>query len=163
MKAWLIGLITFVCTTVLGYILGQCYTAIRRRGTKYKEYEKQEKQAYIREVVEEVLNAKLDEFSKRVNKKFDCTDGKLDKLDEKVTKAETDIGSVKAGTQASLRDDLYRIFNDCNTKGFATIDERENFENLYDKYHHLGANGVMDNLKTKFEDLPLEPKDKKSK
>jgi len=162
MEAWLIGLITFVCTTVLGYILGEAWGALKKRTAKYKKYEKQEKQAQIREVVEEVLNAKLEEFSKRVNKKFDYTDGKLDKLDEKVTKVETDLGSVKAGTQASLRDDLYRIFNDCNTKGFATIDERENFENLYDKYHHLGANGVMDNLKSKFEDLPLEPT-KKSK
>lgn len=162
MEAWLIGLITFVCTTVLGYILGQCYTALKRRGTKYKEYQKKEKQEETREVVVDVLDAKLEEFSQRVAKKLDYVDSKLDNINNEVKEVKSDLGSVKAGTQASLRDDLYRVYNECNQKGYASIDERENFENLYDKYHHLGANGVMDNLRKKFLDLPTEPT-KKSK
>ena len=34
------------------------------------------------------------------------------------------------------------------------------FENMYQQYHSLGKNGVMDDIHEKFKALPLEPLDK---
>ena len=72
------------------------------------------------------------------------------KLNEKKTE------SVQLGVQALLRDRLYSTYMHYQEKGYAPIYARENFENMYNQYHGLGANGVMDDIYRKFMDLPLE-------
>ena len=72
------------------------------------------------------------------------------KLNEKKTE------SVQLGVQALLRDRLYSTYMHYQEKGYAPIYARENFENMYNQYHVLGANGVMDNIYRKFMELPLE-------
>ena len=72
------------------------------------------------------------------------------KLNEKKTE------SVQLGVQALLRDRLYYTYMHYQEKGYAPIYARENFENMYNQYHVLGANGVMDDIYRKFMDLPLE-------
>lgn len=64
--------------------------------------------------------------------------------------------AIKLGMQALLRDRLYKIYDKCTAKGYATLYERENFENLYLQYHSLGSNGVMDDIRTKFLALEVE-------
>ena len=72
------------------------------------------------------------------------------KLNEKKTE------SVQLGVQALLRDRLYSTYMHYQEKGYAPIYARENFENMYNQYPVLGANGVMDDIYRKFMDLPLE-------
>ena len=69
----------------------------------------------------------------------------------------TQIKAVKRGVQALLRAQLISDWNYYSEKGYAPIYARENFENVYLQYHSLGANGVMDDLRKKFLDLPDKP------
>ena len=62
--------------------------------------------------------------------------------------------TIKKGVQALLRNDLYELYYRCVEKKYATINEKNNFENLYIQYHALGKNGVMDSLKDEFMKLP---------
>lgn len=64
--------------------------------------------------------------------------------------------AIQLGVQALLRDRLYKIYGECDAKGYATLAERENFENLYLQYHSLGQNGVMDDTRQKFLALEME-------
>ena len=64
--------------------------------------------------------------------------------------------SVQLGVQALLRDRLYSTYLKYAEKGYAPIYAKENFENMYNQYHTLGANGVMDDIYRKFMALPLE-------
>ena len=64
------------------------------------------------------------------------------------------------GLQSSLRVDLRKIWEECRKKGFAEDSDRADFLNLYDKYHNLGSNGVMDNIKDSLLNLPLEKQQK---
>ncbi len=64
--------------------------------------------------------------------------------------------AVKDGLRAILRDRLLQSFQHCHRQGFADSDDRQNFENMYIQYHSLGGNGVMDDLRQKFFDLPLK-------
>ena len=64
--------------------------------------------------------------------------------------------AMKLAVQAILRDRLLQAFRDCSRQGYANPDERQNFENLYSQYHSLGGNGVMDDVRRKFFDLPLK-------
>ena len=65
--------------------------------------------------------------------------------------------AVKRGVQALLRDRLIQGYKYYRAQGWADEDDRANLENVYIQYHALGANGVMDNLRGRFLDLPLGP------
>ena len=64
--------------------------------------------------------------------------------------------SLELGVQALLRSQMITDYNFWSEKGYAPIYARENFENMYNQYHILGANGVMDDIYHKFMQLPLE-------
>ena len=65
--------------------------------------------------------------------------------------------AVKRGVQALLRDRLIQGYKYYAKQGWADVDDRSNLENVYVQYHALGANGVMDDLRKRFLDLPLGP------
>lgn len=67
------------------------------------------------------------------------------------------IFAVKKGVQALLRDRLIQGYKYYRAQGWADEDDRSNLENVYQQYHKLGANGVMDNLREKFLALPADP------
>ena len=77
----------------------------------------------------------------------------------KIKKYARETNAVKLGLQAILRDRLIQLYRTCNKLEYANITDRENFQNMYNQYHNLGANGVMDDIKEKFFDLPTEPKE----
>lgn len=62
--------------------------------------------------------------------------------------------AVMTGVQAMLRDRLLQGYRHYEEKGFADYDDRSNMENMYNAYHNLGKNGVMDDLHAKFLTLP---------
>ena len=78
---------------------------------------------------------------------------------KKIKTNEKKTESVQLGVQALLRDRLYSTYMRYSEKGYAPIYARENFENMYNQYHILGANGVMDDIYRKFMALPLEEKE----
>lgn len=63
--------------------------------------------------------------------------------------------AVKKGVQALLRDRLIQGYKYYTAQGWADVNDRSNMENVYQQYHALGANGVMDDLRKKFLELPL--------
>lgn len=67
--------------------------------------------------------------------------------------------ATERGLQALLRDRLIYQYDKYRDKGYAPIYARENFENLYQQYHNLGANGVMDDIYSKFRELPTRGND----
>ena len=77
---------------------------------------------------------------------------KLSKRQETVS---TENEAIKHGVQALLRDRLYQIYRDCNKQGGASRFDRENFNNIYEQYHRLGANGVMDDIRKKLFEMDL--------
>ena len=64
--------------------------------------------------------------------------------------------AMKAAVQAILRDKLLQRFQLCRLQGYATSEDRQNFESMYVQYHSLGENGVMDDVRQKFFALPME-------
>ena len=67
------------------------------------------------------------------------------------------IKAVKKGVQALLRDRILQGYKFYRAQGWADENDRSNLENVYQQYHALGANGVMDDLRGKFLALPPDP------
>lgn len=74
----------------------------------------------------------------------------------RVRRISAETNAVKAGVQALLRNELYGMYDKCKKRGCAEQWERDNFENLYQKYHTLGLNGVMDDTRARFLALPVD-------
>ena len=67
--------------------------------------------------------------------------------------------ATEKGLQALLRDRLIYQYDKYKAKGYAPIYAKENFENLYQQYHNLGANGVIDDIYNDFRKLPVRGDD----
>ena len=65
--------------------------------------------------------------------------------------------AIMLGVQAFLRDRLLQGYKHYIAKGWADYDDRENMENIYTQYHALGANGIMDDMRNQFRNLPTQP------
>lgn len=67
------------------------------------------------------------------------------------------IKGVRMGVKALLRANMISEYETWHERGFAPIYAKQNFENLWVQYHAIkGPNGVMDDLRTKFLELPTE-------
>lgn len=77
-------------------------------------------------------------------------------IHSKFVKQNRKMKAIEEGLQALLRDRLYQMYAHYMEKGSAPIYARENFENMYRKYHELGANGVMDDYYARFMEIPTE-------
>lgn len=66
-------------------------------------------------------------------------------IEEAVEPIKEDLAIIKKGTQAGLRHDLHLIADEWLVKGYCPRNVKVDFESLYNQYHQLGKNGVMDN------------------
>lgn len=63
--------------------------------------------------------------------------------------------AIALGVQALLRDKLLEKYDKYHEgKGYAPIYAKDNFDNMYQQYHKLGENGVMDEKHIEFMHLP---------
>ncbi len=60
------------------------------------------------------------------------------------------------GTQALLRDRLLQGYHFFRKRGMVTYGEARNYENMYEAYHALGKNGIMDIIYQKFKQIPVK-------
>ena len=78
------------------------------------------------------------------------------KIKEEQEKNDKKLIALSYGVQALLRDKLLEIYTKCNDEGYADINIRNNFENIWNNYHTLCPNGVMDDVHEKFLNLPIK-------
>lgn len=74
--------------------------------------------------------------------------------DKELEKNNNETKAVMLGVQALLRAEMIKDYNKWSDRGYAPIYARESFENCWEQYHSLGANGVMDDIHDKFMELP---------
>lgn len=73
-----------------------------------------------------------------------------------IKKNQEDYKALRLGMQAMLRSQMIGDYNKWEERGYAPIYARDNFENCWEQYHQLGANGVMDDIHRRFLELPTE-------
>lgn len=123
---------TLIITSIINYIL-----------SSPKRIKKKKEDAY-----QGLLN-KLDEFKEDL-------DAKVESQNAKRAYMQKDVDLLKLGTQTMLRNDLKLRYEHWLSKGFAPIDAKDDLERMYQVYHNLGANGVMDAMREDFLNLPDE-------
>lgn len=77
---------------------------------------------------------------------------KIASIERKIKEQEV----VKQGLQALLRNEIIRQYDKYIDKGYCPIYARDNIRNMYNQYHGLGQNGVIDDLVERVFELPTE-------
>lgn len=78
-------------------------------------------------------------------------------LTNKIRNIKKESNAVKAGLQALLRDRMIQAYNHYHEdRGYMPIWAKDSFVNVYNAYHNLGVNGVMDDIKKKVMALPTD-------
>lgn len=78
----------------------------------------------------------------------------LSAIGKKLQKEKSDREALEKGVQALLRDRLISLYEASKHSDGVPIYVKQNFENMYEQYHALGANGVMDSIHEEFQNLP---------
>lgn len=141
-----------LCSLFVTFIFNYVVNGTKKKREEKEESFKKQREEELNKVLEaldEKLDRRIGEISIKVDSVTDAINKEVDLLKEDSTK-------TNAGLQALLRSELIAIFNKWTEKGYAPIYARENFENCYQRYHELGANGVMDDIYHKFYDLSTE-------
>ena len=89
-----------------------------------------------------------------INRGMKARDAKQEEIRKQSQIMEQQNKALMAGVQALLRDRLLNGYRHYTAKGWADYDDRQNMENMWEQYHALGANGVMDGYRVKFLTLP---------
>ena len=63
--------------------------------------------------------------------------------------------ALQKGVQALLRERLIHSYRKFFKLGFVDYNDRLSVENMYQQYHSLGENGVMDDMHLRFMNLPI--------
>lgn len=70
----------------------------------------------------------------------------------------TRVIAIKKGTQALLRNEIIKSYNYYKEKGYCPVWQKDNICNMYNQYHKLGANGVVDGMVKYIVDMPTNKK-----
>ena len=127
---------------------------------KKRKEEEAKKDAQRKQELEELKNellVKIEEVKQeRISEREMCG-----KDHQGLVKIVTDIQksnhAQNIGLQAVLKDLLKIRYLEWIHKGYAPMDARDDLERMYQAYHNLGANGIMDGLRKEFISLPIDP------
>lgn len=72
----------------------------------------------------------------------------------KLRKNDQTYKALRSGVQALLRDRLIAEYKRHKANGRIDLDDKANFENMYQQYHSLEQNGVMDSIRDEVMAMP---------
>ena len=162
MDNWVIGLILVVGQTIITTAVGFIVTRILTKKAKEKEeLEKlrEEKRSAAEnqrcQLVKETIHEEVIQLEDKL------TQNSIERhkeLKEEIKSLSDDLGLVKKGLQNDLYIDLVHLHDDYVARGYATRDNKRDYDTLYWNYHNLGKNGIADGMHTKVMGLPETPK-----
>ena len=125
-------LVTLTVTLIFNYIV---------TGTKKKrELEARQYREELQQSIVDVIKVDM----VRLEEKIDVIQKSQEENDD----------LIKAGLQAVLKTDLTHLYEKWIALGYAPINVKDDMEKMYQVYHELGANGVMDSIREEFLGLP---------
>lgn len=140
----LLTILISLVTSLLGAIVVDIYTRVKRSSKKAIDKHKQEQIDEMRGLIKDTMKDSLVGVSKEVN------DIKHD-VSEIYTK---DIPQLREANICSLRDQLTNMFVRCKIQKFRTLQDTENATHMFASYRTLGGNSYVPELMEEFMALP---------
>ena len=115
---------------------------------------------YILIIAQGIITVAFGIVSWRVKTYLEKTARKEEELEQRLEEERKHIESLRKannrGTQALLRDRLLQGYHFYKARGCVTYGEAANYENMYEAYHDLGKNGIMDGIYEDFKTITVK-------
>ncbi|MBR1760895.1 MAG: hypothetical protein IJ741_06925 [Schwartzia sp.] len=115
----------------------------------------------VRIVIEAVAVATIGFLQLCIQKRLEATEEKEKQMQAELAAERERVEEMRKannkGTHALLRDRLLQGFHFFKKRGMVTYGEAMNYKNMYEAYHALGKNGVMDGIYEEFLKIPIKP------
>lgn len=149
---------TAAAISIITGLFGLCGISIYiNERVKHRASKKNEQEDKEQEAVEQAKN----EYYKQIL--IETISEKIDPIENELSDVRDDIKKLKAGVQASNRADLEVLVDKAENQKWLSQYDKQRFYQLYQAYHSLGKNGVMDAAKDKVLALPdIPPKQEKT-
>ena len=138
-------IITTIVTVTISLIITFLFNGLVNRPKKKRQEE--EKREADREKFKADLLCSMSQENQKIYeelKKHSAADAEI----------RADLQLCKLGLQAVIKNTLKNRYEKWIREGQAPLDAKDDLERMYQVYHQLGANGVMDSLREKFLALP---------
>lgn len=107
---------------------------------------------------EELEKLRTEKHEQEVKKLVEQETGKLETtMDKRFSDIDEDLSVMKKAQQKDIRRSLRQDGKMFKERGWASDQEKEEFDELYWSYHNLGKNGVVDQLHKEILELPSTP------
>lgn len=126
----------------------------REEEAKREAQRKKELEELKQELLDKIEEVKQERITEREACGKDHTE--LVKL---IVKIQDENKAQSIGLQSVIKDLLKIRYLEWIGKGYAPMDARDDLEKMYQAYHRLGCNGVMDSLREQFLSLPVSPEE----
>ena len=149
---------TAAAISIITGLFGLCGISIYvNERVKHRASKKNEQEDKEQEAIEQAKN----EYYKQIL--IETISEKIDPIENELSEVRNDIKKLKAGVQASNRADLEVLVDKAENQQWLSQYDKHRFYQLYQAYHNLGKNGVMDASKDKVLALPdVPPKQEKT-
>lgn len=161
--------ISCLATLTVTFLFNYIVQSPKRKKKEREEEEQRRKeeraadQAQRQKELEEIHH-KINECKSSLDIRFDQQENLIEEhkkiINKRLDEQGKNIKSVMNGLQAELKNNLKIRYKKWIKLGYAPADAKEDLERIYQAYHKLGANGIMDKLRDEFLELP---EDKNSK
>lgn len=158
MTDWLVLAITIIFQTILTTIVGAWIKSWLKKKEdsnlelqEYREKERKDREQFLIETIENAFNNRIEEIERKFEKHFKENEAEISKHFEAI-KDESLL--IRRAIQKDAQRDLQQDGEKYLEQGWATLQQKRDFDELYWSYHHLGENGVMNNIHSRVMDLP---------
>lgn len=169
MEGWIVGLIMgaieLVITTILGLIIKTWWNKKQKEKEeleKLREEKRTTSEQKRCELVKLAVHEEVIQLENKVKEEFKESrkEAKEDirEVKQEVENINNDLISMKKTMQKDTRRSLRQDADLYIKRGWATSQEKTEYDELYWCYHNLGKNGVVDSDHKKVMELPDAPK-----
>ena len=153
MPDWLVTLLLGGAGVIISLIITFVFNGV----INWPKHKKQKEQEFEDKIKAEfdTINSKLETFSESVHSELAIQQARDEECDK-------NIQALKDGLQVTVKNDLKTKYEYWLDEGYAPNDAKDDLEKMYQVYHNLGANGVMDSTRAKFINLPSKRAIKKA-
>lgn len=157
MADWLITVVTALASAILAALGTQIGNWIWNRPSKKrkaKEEEEAKRKAELEELKSELMAA-IEGIRSDYSAVDESTLRRMDEQETKLNDITSRLDCLAVGLQVTIKDTLKTRYLQWIEKGYTPLDVKEDLEKMYQAYHKLGANGVMDDIRKQYNNLPI--------
>ena len=147
------NIVCVILSAIIGPLSIAIVTAALKKQEKKIELRAEEERLHEAKLKEKIYTETKSEITETVSA---IVENKTSEFKEDFQKLSTQLDKVSDGTLSTLRNDILTCYYRCRDNKFRTDYDYQNIHHMYDSYKELNGNSYVNDVITRFDNLPTE-------